>query len=226
VNEILAVVESYASERDVLEVAAAVAELAGAGVVRADVREMRRGKRPARILTRCAEDDVLAAVLAGDQRDAATCWSVIRETIRPVVLVPPQAHLRRPTITRVLVPLDGTPESAKAAARTFELLHARELDVVVLHVFDETTVPRFWDQPAHSWPAWAAEFIARSGLSPDARLTVRSGQPGARVVEVAEHEHADLIALSWSQQLEPGRARTVRAAVCEATVPLLLLPTY
>jgi len=34
-----------------------------------------------------------------------------------------------------------------------------------------------------------------------------------------------MIALGWSQQLDPGRARTVRRALLDAVVPVMLVPT-
>ena len=47
---------------------------------------------------------------------------------------------------------------------------------------------------------------------------------GERVPDVAEAEGADVIALGWSQRLDPGRARTVRRAVLDAVVPVMLVP--
>ena len=143
---------------------------------------------------------------------------------KPVVLVPPGAKVRRPAISRVLLPLDGTPESAAAVAGTMGLLARAGVDLVVLHVFDAATVPRFWDQAAHAHRAWAEEFLARNAAAAGARLELRSGSPGEQVVEVAGAEQADLIALGWSQHLDAGRSRTVRRSVLHAGVPVLLVP--
>ena len=67
-----------------------------------------------------------------------------------------------------------------------------------------------------SWPVTAR--------SRGVRLELRTGVAGERVLDVAEAEGADMIALGWSQQLDPGRARTVRRAVLDAVVPVMLVP--
>ena len=149
---------------------------------------------------------------------------VIGRSSKPLVLVPHDG----PTapdgmISRALVPLDGTAESAETVAETVELFAASGADIVVLHVFDESTVPRFWDQPVHARKSWDEEFLARFCAQPDARLELRSGTPGESILDVAASEHPDLIALGWSQDLSSGRARTVRTTVERAGTPVLLL---
>jgi transposase len=72
--------------------------------------------------------------------------------------------------------------------------------------------------------AWAEEFLARYCAQPGVRLELRTGVAGERVLDVAEAERADMIAFGWSQQLDPGRARTVRRAVLDAVVPVMLVP--
>ena len=95
---------------------------------------------------------------------------------------------------------------------------------MVLHVFDAQTVPKFWDQHAHAGQAWGQEFLARYCALPRARLELRSGAAAEHVVKVAGAEQADMIALAWSQRLEPGRALVVRRAVLDAGVPVMLVP--
>jgi nucleotide-binding universal stress UspA family protein len=163
-------------------------------------------------------------VLAAHSSPRAACWRVVQRARKPVVLVPPGAKVRRPAISRVLLPLNGTPESAVAVADTMGLLARAGVDLVVLHVFDAATVPRFWDQAAHAHQAWTEEFLARNAATAGARLELRSGSPGEQVVDVAGAEEADLIALGWAQHLDAGRSRTVRRLVLHAGVPVLLLP--
>ena len=119
--------------------------------------------------------------------------------------------------TGVLARTGQGPDAAEQFARA-------GVDLVALHVFDAETVPRFWDQAAHARRAWAEEFLARYCAQPGARLELRTGVAGERVLDVAEAEGADMIALGWSQQLDPGRARTVRRAVLDAVVPVMLVP--
>ena len=109
-------------------------------------------------------------------------------------------------------------------AETVEQFARAGVDLVALHVFDAETVPRFWDQAAHARRAWAEEFLARYCAQPGMRLELRSGVAGEHVLDVAEAERADMIALGWSQHLDPGRARTVRRTVRDAVVPVMLVP--
>ncbi|MDP9817267.1 universal stress protein [Spirilliplanes yamanashiensis] len=197
--------------------ATALARLLAADVRHVDPRDLAAGVH---------DRDVVAAVVSAEPGGALAPdgWErVAGGADRPVAVVP---RLRRPpvTIDRVLVPLDGSPESAAAAADTVGLCAAGGADLVVLHVFDARTVPRYWDQAAHARADWEREFLARWCAVPGARLHLRSGVPGEHVADVARVEAADLIALGWSGTLAPGRARTVRRTLAEATVPVLLIP--
>jgi nucleotide-binding universal stress UspA family protein len=57
-----------------------------------------------------------------------------------------------------------------------------------------------------------------------ARLELRHGAAAEHVVQVADAEQADMIALAWSQRLDPGRAAAVRRTILEAEVPVMLIP--
>jgi hypothetical protein len=54
--------------------------------------------------------------------------------------------------------------------------------------------------------AWEQEFLARYCALPGARLELRSGAAAEYVAKVAGAEQAYMIALAWSQRLDPGRA--------------------
>lgn len=77
----------------------------------------------------------VTGVLPGDNM-----WQPVAQRLaKQVVLVPAEARrlprrVRR--VRRILLPLDGTARSAA--------------EVVVLHVFDAVTVPKFWDQHAQA----------------------------------------------------------------------------
>jgi nucleotide-binding universal stress UspA family protein len=68
------------------------------------------------------------------------------------------------------------------------------------------------------------KFMARYCALPGARLELRHGAAAEHVVQVADAEQADMIALAWSQRLDPGRAPVVRHAVLDAQVPVMLIP--
>jgi nucleotide-binding universal stress UspA family protein len=223
-REVLAAVEASRGPL-VTGVAELVSGILQAGMRHLDVPAGLSQERAATLVLQALDEpSAVLAVLAAYPSPRAVCWRVVEQARKPVVLVPPGAKVRRPAISRVLLPLDGTPESAVAVADTISLLARAGVDLVVLHVFDAATVPRFWDQAAHAHQAWAEEFLARNAATAGARLELRSGSPGKHVVDVAGAEQADLIALGWSQRLDAGRSRTVRRSVLHAGVPVLLVP--
>jgi len=72
--------------------------------------------------------------------------------------------------------------------------------------------------------AWGQEFLGRYCELPGARLELRNGAAAEHVVKVAGTEQADMIALAWSQRLDPGRALVVLHAVLDTGVPVMLVP--
>jgi hypothetical protein len=55
-------------------------------------------------------------------------------------------------------------------------------------------------------------------------MTLRSGVAEESIADVARDERVDLVALAWSRQLDPGRAKIVRSTLRHAGVPVLLVP--
>lgn len=224
-SDILVVGAGAPPDDHLVSVAAAVGRLLS-GEPR--TRELATSAEPERaaveVLAALAETHTLGCVLTASPEPNALCWSVVGMADKPVVLVPPGARLPRPDVTRALLPLDGTEESAIAVAYIVHMLDKAGVDLVVLHVFDATTVPRYWDQHAHAQRAWTDEFLSRSRTPTGARLELRSGTAGELVVRVAMTEDVDIIALGWSRTTASGRAQTVRASVLEAPVPVLLVP--
>lgn len=224
-THVLAVLGDGKTDGLVAGAAAAVAEIAHAQVRQVSLPTgLNAEQAAAHVLRALHSPGTVLAVLAGDEVTRPVWQRVVQHSARPVILVPAAARGRQRQIRRVLVPLDGTAESAAAVAETADQFARAGVDLVVLHVFDAETVPRFWDQAAHARGVWAEEFLARFCAQPGVRLELRSGVAGEHVLDVAAAEQADLIALGWSQQLDPGRARTVRRAVLDAVVPVMLVP--
>ncbi|MBF6180002.1 universal stress protein [Nocardia otitidiscaviarum] len=204
-------------------------------VIAADLaRSLRLGTRytpkdasDAEFLDALDDPDVLMGVVGFDD----DVWWLLQHARDPLVLVPavvtPRPGGTPGSIERVLLPLDGTEEAARAVAETAGLFHTAGIELVLLHVFDEHTVPACWDQSAHAREAWETEFRARFCRPlvphPHPEITLCSGEPGEHVVEVAARE-ADLVVLGWSRRLAPDHARTVRAAVDAAAVPVMVIP--
>jgi nucleotide-binding universal stress UspA family protein len=191
----------------------------------------RRGVPEDEIVAELRRGDVAAGVL-GARRSAAgrrpaghTALAVLQRAAKPVVVVPPDC--RPPTdgvLRRVLVPLDGTETTARAVEHTADLFAGRGVDVLALHVFDETTVPRFWDHPEHEPEEFAREFLRRYCRTEGTHLRLRTGDPGEAVLEAAADPEIDLVAMAWSQDLSPGHARTIRQVLAGCCTAMLLLP--
>ncbi|KQX65763.1 hypothetical protein ASD06_09130 [Angustibacter sp. Root456] len=207
-----------------LDVASAVASLMRARVREVGVASDDPDRAALAVLEALEPADVLVGVVPAAVDPAAPSWRVMRESTKPLVLLPPDLPSGPNPIGRVLVPLDGSRECARAVEHTIELCRRADVDLVVLHVFGPGTAPPYWDQDVHALNVWAEEFMSRHVRGAGVRLEVRVGAPEDSVVEVAEGLGADLIALGWSQRLEDGRARTVRRSVLEAHVPVMLVP--
>jgi hypothetical protein len=221
--EVLAVL-GRGDDRLVTRTAEVIARLAGGQVhplrLAADLSPGRAAGQLIRVLH---QPGTVTGVLPADETSRPLWQRVVQRSVTPVVLVPAGARLPR-TIRRVLLPLNGTAQSAAAIAEAAERFARGGAELVVLHVFDAQTVPKFWDQHAHASQAWEQEFLARYCALPGARLELRSGAAAEHVAKVASAEQADLIALAWSQRLEPGRAAAVRRTIQDAEVPVMLFP--
>ncbi|GAB1691663.1 universal stress protein [Krasilnikovia sp. M28-CT-15] len=200
-----------------------------AALLRAEVRRLdlagRNTADAAQILAALRAPDAVAAVVARDAVDDAGWDALLQGAPQPLVLVPEKGRVPE-RIDRILIPLDGSAVAAEAVAEMVQVCAGAGLELIVLHVFDAGTVPAYWDQAAHARQCWEQEFLARHCGIPGVRLHLRSGVAGEHVIDVADAERVDLIALAWSQRLGPGRAGTVRRTVAEATMPVALIPVF
>lgn len=212
-------------ERYVLDAAHAIARLLNADVRRLHPHERSEREVQAReVLEGLAAQHTLLVVVPGRRARSSLCWQVLASSDKPVLVVPPHVHPDDHPIRLALLPLDGTAESATAVAGATALLAEAGVELLVLHVFGETTVPKYWDQPTHARQAWGEEFLARYCTMPGVRMELRVGLPDEGVLRVAAEAGADLIALGWSRRLDRGRAKVVRRTVVDSPVPVLLVP--
>ena len=224
-SEVLAVLDKHHHPEAVRAEAKAIADTLGLPVRLIPCPEEGGAvDRSDAILAELEQDETLLLVMAGAASPEALCWSVVTAAGKPVVLVPSAPQAPAATVGRVLLPLDGTEETAAAVTEAVELLAGAGVTLVALHVFDPSTIPPFWDQAAHTGRAWAEEFLARNLAEHGAILEVRAGRPEHEVRSAAVGVGADLLLMGWSQHVEPERAATVRSAVAEGTVPVLLVP--
>jgi nucleotide-binding universal stress UspA family protein len=191
----------------------------------------RTGPTVERLVEEGSLEDVAALVIGArgtiPHPVGTTALEVAATLPKPLVVVPPEVE-RPDVLRRIVVPLEGTLSASLAPNEIFELAKDTELDVVALHVLDETSMPAFNDQPQHEAREWAREFVARYcplGVG-DVRLETRVGRRDEEILRATEELEGDLIALGWSQELAPGRAPVVRAALERAHVPVLLVPVH
>jgi nucleotide-binding universal stress UspA family protein len=246
---ILAALDNSLAGRPVLATARALAELLDA---RAEALHVRmNGSRTARstagaagvplrivegaVVERLVEagesEEVIALVIGARATPVTrgplgvTATAVATALAKPVVIVPPDAA-GPPSIRRVLVPLEASFVATHAPAAIFELAGDETIEVVALHVLEGDAIPSFTDQPQHEQSAWAQEFLARYcpwGLA-GVRLETRVGRADELVPRVAHECSCDLVALGWAQELAPGRAPVVQAALERSGRPVLLVP--
>ena len=245
---VLAALDASAAASPVLETALQIAELTGATVEAVHVEERpvetpallaARARVPLRVLEdpveralldALASPDVIAAVLgaratpAGRRPTGRTALRVLERAHKPVVVVPPDAAgvSQRP-FRRLLVPLEATALSSRPIEACLCPLLARDVELVVLHVFTDVTMPRVLDRPGRDLELLGGEFLARYCPSA-ARIELRTGTVGDQVAVLSRDEEADLIVLSWSQDASAGHAAVIRDVLSRATVPVLLLP--
>jgi nucleotide-binding universal stress UspA family protein len=175
------------------------------------------------------EADVVAVVIGGPAHFDAVrpgghlALVLAGLTDKPVVVVPPgsrpPAHLHT-----ALVAMEGTPGKARALQRSIEISTRAGLEIVVVHVHDEDSVPSFSDQVQHEAEAYATEFFARHLIgAPQMRLELRLGIPAIEVLAAIESSQAELVAVGWPGTEDPLRGAVAKEILERSPVPVLLV---
>jgi nucleotide-binding universal stress UspA family protein len=122
--------------------------------------------------------------------------------------------------------MEGTPRDARRLKRAIKLAEHADLEVVVLHVDDESSIPLFSDQVQHETEAYADQFLARfvPGTK-HARLELRVGIPVDQILMTADQEEPDILAIGLPHVDDPQRGQVVRSVLDRSHVPLLLVGT-
>ena len=246
---VLAAVDATPSAKPVLGTAVAIAALFEARVIALHVREngiaetekavsaagielrVLSGTPVDQIIEAAENREVAALVLgargarSGPEPAGHTALEVITRAPKPVVVVPPHAQPRG-QLARILVPLDGSPESSRALEATIELAHRQRVEILVLHIHSPATVPAFADHEPHASSVWDREFLTRHIATPHERVKLlrRLGVPADDIANVARESAADVVVLAWSQKLVKGRAQVVSETLARSSIPVLLLP--
>jgi nucleotide-binding universal stress UspA family protein len=245
-TSVIAAIDNSAAARPVLAAALALGDVLGAGVEAIHVTEddghtarasakhlgvpFRRlpGDPLAQIVEQAAQPGVVAVAI-GTRRGMTRhgvghlALAVADGVHRPVLVVPP--HAAPPARFRTaLVAMEGTRDHAHAIKAAVDLAAATDLELVVVHVDDESSIPGFSDQLAHETDAYAAEFLARYVPgAPTARFEPRVGAPAEEIMATCAAVGADVIALGWPKSPDPSRGAVVREVLHRSSVPVLLV---
>jgi nucleotide-binding universal stress UspA family protein len=137
-------------------------------------------------------------------------------------------------LKKILVPLEGSPSSSEAMRLTDDAFCTRGREIVMLHAVTQHVpgepgsmpAPRYVDQEHYDWMAWQEEFCMRFSQCPKGgrhRVCVRVGEPAEVIVREARDVGAELIAVSWKQDLSEGHARRLRRLLQDSPCPLLVV---
>jgi nucleotide-binding universal stress UspA family protein len=168
-----------------------------------------------------------AARVAGRTLRGSVADRVMRESPRPVVLVPPGADFmagKRVTLGRVLVPLDGSVLASKAVDYLLTLPHADRLEYVLLEVVEagEERVRADAEQRL----AAAASRVRARGVRTVETVALEAGAPAEAISASVRDALVELIAMSTRGA--GGLRRLVLGSVAEGVVrtsevPVMLL---
>jgi nucleotide-binding universal stress UspA family protein len=99
-----------------------------------------------------------------------------------------------------------------------------DLELVVVHVDDEDSIPSFSDQVAHETDSYAEEFLARYlHGAPKARLELRVGVPADEIIAAADAAVADVLAIGWPQSRDEQRGAVACEVLDRSRIPVLLI---
>ena len=248
-STVIAAIDDSAAARPVLATAQAVAAFWDAHVEALHVTEddghtalgaadaadvpmrVEPGDVAARLVEATTDPDVVAIVIGararpGSRRPAGhVVVELITRCAKLVIVVPPDAR-HKAGIRRLVIALEGTALSSDALKPAMELGHRQDVEVLVVHVDDEASIPLFSDQPQHETRAFATEFLARYGTDSDGlpALELRVGEPAEQVLSVCDDTAADMLVVAWSCSLASGRARFVRHVLEHSHIPVMLVP--
>ncbi len=140
----------------------------------------------------------------------------------PVVVIPPEVGPGHDPLSCVLLPLEGGLAPSTTTARIVDALVAAGARLQPVHVFDRTTAPSFWDRFEDA-ELYADQFSRR--YAPGGTATeLRAGDAAQQILAASNDVGATLIVLEWKALLGGTHAPVVSTLLCNADVPLVLIP--
>jgi nucleotide-binding universal stress UspA family protein len=151
---------------------------------------------------------------------------LVRRVEKPVIVVPPDAHLPAKGRFRLLAPIDPEPESSAALCELLAAVQPPTLELVLLRVFDAEHMPAFENHGTHDADLWVEELVRATvpAEAPRARVELRVGHPASTILDAERELAPDAVVLAWAQTFAGGHAIVVERLIAEARTPLVLLP--
>jgi Universal stress protein family. len=202
---------------------------------------------PVKGILRTAEDAAVQVVILTThgraveegRRLGRVAEQVVARTTTPIILVRPEAPPVREELKRLLLPVDGTPKTAKALQPATDLAArlGASLDLLYVAARDgdrptergSMTTPRYVDQKHHEWPDWADEVVERlavccANCPPEVpvEMHLAHGDIGREIERFAIEHKSDAIVLVRRSRLQVGRAKILRAVITRAPCPILI----
>ena len=183
---VLVALDTSATARPVLETALRIGELTAADVEVVHVQDdpldsfevpkslaeksgvsfrLLTGRVEPALLAALDAPEVIAAVIGARSKSIArrpiskTVRHVLEHAHKPVVVVPPEV-VSPGSIHRILLPLEGTEPASRSVRERLSPLLVGDVELIVLHVFTETTVPAMLDRPSYGLETWGREFLS------------------------------------------------------------------
>lgn len=192
------------------------------------VREV-HGPVAATLIGELEADDVVFAVvgardlMANSRPLGHVTESVVKATDVPIVVVPPSGRALTGDRLRLLLPLDGDPETSEVVVGSVAPRVSAWGEVIPMHVFGGKRTPMFITSDEDRG-VLADEFAARYAPGLASTVELRLGYAADVIVDVANELDVDAVVLCWHQHLVSDRAEVVRHLLVDGRRPLILQP--
>ena len=135
---------------------------------------------------------------------------------------------------RILIPLDGTPDSAQAFDASFDIIREAKADIDVVHILnldnegeeDSIKAPYYVDHSYQEWSLWSEEFLKRffpyNPTDTHVKLHVSTHNPAEEILSFAKKNKNDLVVLAWNGKLSSGHGEVLKKIIREISCPILL----
>ena len=177
------------------------------------------------------------------QKAGSVAIEVVENTYKPVLLIRPELQLKCKgpdwAPDKVLIPLNGSPNSAQALVPAMEIVAKTNAEIDLLHISSHKqqtvkeegayTAPFYEDYPQYEWGSWSNEFIRRfcpqlpNHNHINFKLSLSHGEPAEEILNFVRENHNDFIAMAWHGTFSSLRASVLKKVLFEAPCPIMLI---